>query len=630
MRWIGAMGLCWVVCAGAWAENLVYNPSFEEVDAKGKLPAGWTQLRGEPIELRDDGGHSGKRYIRITDRSARDGIPLESRRLPARVGGLYRAAAWMRTSDKGGPGVYINFYDELGTRIHNVCERAKGPTNGWVRVEVSAEAPETAMEVSVSVCSYVGDVGSFDFDDVELTVKGGAEPGTQGAPRAEPKEKTMVEIGSRLELFVDDFMVDDLTGGAKRRLHHPQRREVVLQFDRPWEGPFCGYGVVMPDDGKIRLYYRGWPDLKKPAVECVAESEDGIHFARPDLGLFEFDGSKSNNIIWMGEGTHNFTPFKDANPAAPAEERYKALAVGGKDPKGLLPFASPDGIRWSMLRKEPVITKGAFDSQNLAFWDTLRGEYVCYFRIYRKGVRDISRCTSKDFIHWSEPEPLDYGDAPLEHLYTNAVIPYFRAPHIFLGFPCRFVPSRRKVAEHKEAGINDGVLMSSRDGLHWQRWLEAFLRPGLDRLCWTDRNNYIAWGMAPTSEGEISLYWNEHYRHPTIRMRRGTIRTDGFVSVHAGAKGGELLTRPFSFKGRRLVVNYDTSAAGSLRFELCDAEGKALDGFALKDSEVLFGSELAHEVKWKEGADVGSLAGKPVRLRVFLKDADLYSFRFCE
>ncbi|NOZ19951.1 MAG: hypothetical protein GXP25_02570, partial [Planctomycetes bacterium] len=375
-----------------------------------------------------------------------------------------------------------------------------------------------------------------------------------------------------------------------------------------------------------RLYYRGWADLKKPAVCCVAESTDGgVTFTRPNVGVCEFNGSKDNNIVWMGAGTHNFTPFKDANPDAPADQRYKA--VGG-DSHGLVPFASPDGYKWTMIQKEPVITKGAFDSQNLAFYDTVRKEYVCYFRIFKDGVRDIRRCTSKDFIHWSEPEDLDYGDAPKEHLYTNAIAPYFRAPHIFIGLPCRFVPGRKKIQEHKEGGINDGVLMSSRDGLHFERWVEAFLRPGPDRLCWTDRNNYPAWGVAPTSETEMSIYWNEGYRYPTHHLRRGTIRTDGFVSVHAGAEGGEMLTRPFTFEGGKLVVNYATSAIGSLRFELCNADGKPYEGFAMGESEKLFGNEIAHEVTWKNGTNVSSLAGKPVRLRVRLKDADLYSFLF--
>ena len=439
----------------------------------------------------------------------------------------------------------------------------------------------------------------------------------------------MLEIGSRLELFVDGFMIESLTGQARRRLHNPQPQEVAITFDAPWEGPLSGYSAVIVEEGCIRMYYRGWPSKDEPAVACCAESKDGITFIRPSVGVCEFGGSKDNNIIWTGPGCHNFTPMKDPNPAAPEEQRYKALGrVKKEDGKGLLPFVSPDGYRWSMLREEPVITEGAFDSQNLAFWDELRGEYLCYFRDFHDKVRDIKVCTSPDFVNWSEPEWLDYGDAPPEHLYTNVVAPYFRAPHILLGLPCRFVPSRRKIADWPHGGINDTVLMSSRDGRHWERWLEAFVLPSTDPLCWTDRNHYVAWGMVPTSDEELSLYWSEHSKQPTHRLRRGTIRTDGFVSVYADSQGGELLTRPFTFDGRRLVVNYQTSAIGSLQFEVCDPDGGAYEGFALGDSEELYGNEIAHDVAWSGGTDVTPLRGRPVRLRVALRDADLYSFRF--
>jgi hypothetical protein len=154
------------------------------------------------------------------------------------------------------------------------------------------------------------------------------------------------------------------------------------------------------------------------------------------------------------------------------------------------------------------------------------------------------------------------------------------------------------------------------------------LRRGLDPKNWTDRNMMIAWGLVPDSHEEISLYWTEHYSFDTCRLRRGTVRTDGCVSVSAGMSGGELLTRPLCFAGSRLVVNYSTSAAGSVQFELGDETGKPLPGFEQSASEVLFGDEITHEVKWKSPAGVASLAGKPVRLRVSLHDADLYSFYF--
>ena len=89
------------------------------------------------------------------------------------------------------------------------------------------------------------------------------------------------------------------------------------------------------------------------------------------------------------------------------------------------------------MSDEPVITKGAFDSQNLAFWDTVRGEYREYHRDFREG-RDIRTGTSPDFLNWSEPEWLDYSPSRVSELYTNQIIPYYRAPHIFLGFPTRY------------------------------------------------------------------------------------------------------------------------------------------------------------------------------------------------
>ena len=117
-------------------------------------------------------------------------------------------------------------------------------------------------------------------------------------------------------------------------------------------------------------------------VTCYAESKDGIHWTKPNLGLFEWKWSKENNIVWLGPGTHNFTAFRDANPAAPAEARYKAFGGVGSFGGGLVPFTSPDCVHWTLGQEKPVITNGAFDSQNLAFWDTDRGEYRAYWRYF--------------------------------------------------------------------------------------------------------------------------------------------------------------------------------------------------------------------------------------------------------
>jgi hypothetical protein len=103
---------------------------------------------------------------------------------------------------------------------------------------------------------------------------------------------------------------------------------------------------------------------------------------------------------------------------------------------------------------------------------------------------------------------------------------------------------------------------------------------------------------------------------------------DGFVSVNAPWKGGELTTKPLKFEGNRLHLNLATSAAGSVRVEIQDAEGTAIPGYTLADCPNIFGDSLDRVVSWKQGPDVGKLAGTSVRLRFVLQDADLYSFQF--
>ena len=106
------------------------------------------------------------------------------------------------------------------------------------------------------------------------------------------------------------------------------------------------------------------------------------------------------------------------------------------------------------------------------------------------------------------------------------------------------------------------------------------------------------------------------------------MRTDGFVSAYAPFGGGEVLTKPLTFAGSELVLNYSTSAAGSLRVEVQDAEGRAIEGRTLADCTEIFGDEIERVVSWSGGSDVSDQAGKPVRLRLALEEAHVYSLRF--
>ena len=449
-----------------------------------------------------------------------------------------------------------------------------------------------------------------------------------------------LNIGSRLELFVDDYLIEKATG-VSLLLHEPQRAGKVLDFDKPWEGspnadePQAGsasaYVTVFKDGDLYRMYYRGMPNKSRNAsvVTCYAESKDGIHWVKPSLGLCDYKGSQDNNIVWTGPGTHNFAPFLDTNPQAPADRRYKAVAGGMGKARALHSMVSPDGLHWKFLQdgliKKTDLTQKGFDSQNLAFWDAERQCYQAYFRVWVSGVRLIAHSTSPDFVHWSDAELIQ--GAPAEtHLYTNATTPYFRAPHILLAFPARFMGQRKAVSDYPVPGVSDGLFMTSRDGLHFHSFEEAFLRPGRDRSNWTQRSNYIAWGVVPTAADEISIYFTQQYEHPTAHVARGVLRTDGFVSAHASAQTGELITKPLLFDGKLLVINYATSAAGSIRVELQTPDGKPVAGRSL--SEEIYGDEIERVATWKSDGDLSAWAGRPVRLRFVMKDADLYSLCF--
>ncbi len=453
---------------------------------------------------------------------------------------------------------------------------------------------------------------------------------------------TPLDLGHRWELLVDDFLLRAPRDVALK-LHEPVRREIVLTTDRPWEGPTSAYFSVIQDGTKVRLYYRGsagGSDHSVAQVTCVAESDDGIHFTRPELGLIEARGTTANNIVWRGVESHNFAPFLDANPAVRPDERYKALGgikekgrnwQQGETPGGLYAFVSADGLRWRKLRPEPVITKGAFDSQNLALWDTTRSRYVSFTRIFTGRVRAIQSSTSPDFVAWSEGVPHRYAaEVPLEQFYTSATIACPTAPHLFLSFPKRFVTNRTKVPGHPGGnGVSDAVFMSSRDGVNWSRpFLEAWVRPGPDPKNWTERSNMTACGIYDDGRGEWSLYISEHYRHADHRIRRLTVRSQGFASVHAGARPGEFTTPPLRCSGARLLLNYATSAAGFLQVEIQDESGHPIPGYTLAQMPPLFGDEFAAAAAWTGGASLTALRDRVIRLRFVLRDADLFALRF--
>jgi hypothetical protein len=141
-----------------------------------------------------------------------------------------------------------------------------------------------------------------------------------------------------------------------------------------------------------------------------------------------------------------------------------------------------------------------------------------------------------------------------------------------------------------------------------------------------------ATGVVPTGPGELSIYVSRHYNFPSAFLERMTFRTDGFVSVHAGYEGGGFVTRPLVIEGNYLVLNYATSAIGSIRYEIEDVYGNPLPGYGLEETKLLYGDKIEDIIrlqdpdKRREWPGRG-LEARPVRLRFLMKDADLYSIQ---
>ena len=484
-----------------------------------------------------------------------------------------------------------------------------------------------------------------------------------------------IGIGSRRELMIDEFLIDSMSDSLRLHLHRPVRRNVALVTDAPWEGNACTYSSLFHDGEKFRMYYaanhyvnrKGRIEEPRGRHLCYAESVDGIHFRKPKLGLVEFAGSKQNNIVLGRDAIPGVsldpghtTILKDTNPDCPPDARYKAICRSPvKGEVGLFVLKSADGFRFSRLGDGLIITDGYFDSENLAFWDSVRGEYRAYYRSFYnvpngpRAVRGIRTATSPDFLTWSKGEWLEYPGAPHEALYTNQIAPYARAPHIFIGFPKRYVDrgwvdSTGKLPGLKErkartaasprygSAVTDALMMTSRDGLTFKRWGEAIIRPGPSKTSsWVYGDNLISWGILPTksdladSPDELSIYAIEGYwTGKSQNFRRYSYRVDGFVSVRAPLSGGEFVTKPIVFQGSQLEINFSTSAAGGIHVEIQRADGKPVPGRTLDDCHEIFGDDIERLVAWKDSGTLKQLEGTPVRLRFVLRDADLFSFRF--
>lgn len=502
----------------------------------------------------------------------------------------------------------------------------------------------------------------------------------------------MLFIGSRRECFFDDYLIDTEKTTAEFRIHTPVRREVVMTLDAPWEGDGSTGQHLLYDGKEWKMYYIGRSmdsatsnDAELLYVNCVATSKDALHWERPVLNLRAYNGSTENNIISVRDRNKPelistmITPFYDENPDCPEDERYKALQVtysyGPLPQLWLVPSA--DGIHFDESKATFVAEGDHYDCHQCCFWDKQAKKYRLYTRGYhipdayrhmfadahdRKSYtrwrrRDIRYLESQDGKTWSKSKLVTFTNGVDEEmeLYENMVQPYYRAPHMYIGFPTRYngrcyngsdgswtpnydqlcgvADRRHRYAQESRFGVatTDCAFMCSRDGEHFYRHEDAFLTPGPENgYNWTYGNCYLAHSIFETpsdvegEENELSFLMPTRSWHNTsVELVRYALRLDGFASMRApGREERVLVTKPFVYEGQALYANLATSAMGYLYFEI-----KSEDGVSARSYEI-FGDDTDKRISFLDPELVAELSGKPVTLTVRMRDADLYAIRF--
>lgn len=469
-------------------------------------------------------------------------------------------------------------------------------------------------------------------------------------------------------LFIDD---GELTRVERlyRRVHQPRKHPAnpVLDADTRWESLISVYGTTLYDEerGEFRRWYLTSPGSNEDRVSVgpaggsartipgnvtllgYATSTDGVHWRKPDLGQLAIDGDSHNNLLRIGrlncEGASIIEDPADPDP----DRRFKAFywEHGGegtltKLPGGRVLFGtgegdgmwishSPDGVRWTDYDVNPAIGLGS-DTDQTVLRDPALDRYVAFGR-FGAGGRKMARSESEDFVHWSEPRLVfecDAGDEPETQFYG---VPIDLYEGLYLGMPW--------IYREGVDGTIDTQLAVSRDGIRWQRVgaRETFLPLGAPgspedgmarvgkRFIVRGDHVYLFYGAVQGPHG------GRKFSGAGTRARGlclALLRRDGFVSMSADGDGGRLLTRPVTVAADggadalRLNLN---AARGRAVVALCDDDAAPIDGF--EASRPVSGDHTDTAVTWP-GRRVGELAGRRVRLRVDLHDADLFSFWF--
>jgi hypothetical protein len=460
----------------------------------------------------------------------------------------------------------------------------------------------------------------------------------------------------------------DSPHGVKLVVEPAQRLGPILKPETPWEQDgFPALSTILRDGDKFRAWgsIGSWGDLKDrgQAYFCYFESDDGLHWRRPDCGIVDYQGSRANNLLASEGGT----VFID--PAAPAEERYKWILAAdfakeqvdayqqsrhcGIDAKayrsdvkktfGVKGAVSPDGLHWTTLA-QPLALMHA-DTQLVAYYDPALKKFVGYFRDWAVdataathqeqtdpnrwigiGRRAIGRAETSDFREFPlsetilEPQP---WLAPSQVLYTNCRTSFPGAPDQHLMFPAVWDQSTDRTHLRVAA---------SRDGRAWD-WLAAGEPPPFETApagAWDGGCVFASPNLLELPDGTFALPYTGYdvpHKFPRRRAKRATGYATWPKGRLAGIRAeaqGEFATIAVVPPGKKLLINAITSEKGSITIEAADLSGQPLPGRSFADAVPLTGDCHLSPVRWKQHDDLGD--ADAVMLRVKMNSATVYFF----
>lgn len=476
----------------------------------------------------------------------------------------------------------------------------------------------------------------------------------------------VVDVGGRKQVLWDDYLLESHPGIHFEVNPAVRTGEIHVVADKPWEAWMTGvYGTVLRDRGLFRMWYSARASISQEYI-AYAESQDGIHWRKPELGLIDFRGSKANNLLTPGSiRPHGGSVWVD--PRAEPNARYKFIFAQypvkapkdlAQDNRAFLTQAvSADGLHVTLTGRSILEVRHgeqgvAFDTHNICFWDELIGKYVLYTR--KRPQRSVGRAVSDDPLKFPVPEnilePEHWQDADY---YSPGVFRYAEADRAYLALvPVFFHPMEKsrpadgqpmikfqyagKTLEVPPPDSLDVHLFASRDGIHWTQpgAGRPIMRLGTEGA-FDSRQIYPFTAYVVVGD-EIWIYYlglNASHSEVLPGKRQGTVsrmvfRRDGFMSADAGSAGGTIVTKPLIFSGKHLELNVDCSAGGRLDLEFLDEQRQPIKGFTLAEHDRIYYNHVHKRVTFQGRSDLSALAGKPIRLRFALRDCKLYAFQF--